>query len=55
VLAAVGADAVPHVVGGSEEAPDFQAATGRPFFDIVTMTRWVYEAMVKRRVHGGFM
>lgn len=106
VLAAVGADGVPHVVGGAEEAPDFydvfvrnrdwidtdkaeaqlvalarrmmertpqigafvcegtnfsswghaiQAATGRPFFDIVTMTRWVYEAVVKRQVAGGFM
>jgi len=32
-----------------------QAATGRPFFDIVTMTRWVYEAVVKRPVTGGFM
>jgi hypothetical protein len=32
-----------------------QAATGRPFFDIVTMTRWVYEAVVKRSVTGGFM
>ena len=106
VLAAVGAGGVPHVVGGSQEAPDFydvfvqnrdwidtdkaevqlvalarrmvertpqigafvcegtnfsswghaiQAATGRPFFDIVTMTRWVYEAVVKRPVTGGFM
>lgn len=32
-----------------------QAATGRPFFDIVTMTRWVYEAVVRRPVTGGFM
>jgi hypothetical protein len=32
-----------------------QAATGRPFFDIVTMTRWVYEAVVRRRTDGGFM
>ena len=106
VLAAVGADGVPHVIGGSQEAPDFydvfvqnrdwidtdraeaqlvalarrmvektpsigafvcegtnfsswghaiQAATGRPFFDIVTMTRWVYEAVVKRPVAGGFL
>jgi hypothetical protein len=106
VLAAVGADGIPHVVGGSQEAPDFyevfvqnrdwidtdkaeaqlvalargmvertpqigafvcegtnfsswghaiQAATGRPFFDIVTMTRWVYEAVVKRPVRDGFM
>lgn len=106
VLRAVGAEGIPHVVGGSEEAPDFypvfvgnrdwinteecerqlvalgtrmvtehpeigafvcegtnfsswghaiQAATGRPFFDIVTMTRWVYEAVVKRPVMGGFM
>ena len=106
VLAAVGAETVPHVVGGGEEAPDFynvfvqnrnrldtdtaeaqlvalaarmvertphigafvcegtnfsswghaiQAATGRPFFDIVTMTRWIYEAVVKRPVAGGFM
>jgi hypothetical protein len=106
VLAAVGAETVPHVVGGAEEAPDFynvfvqnrdwldadtaeaqlvalatrmvertpqigafvcegtnfsswghaiQAATGRPFFDIVTMTRWVYEAVVKRPASGGFM
>jgi hypothetical protein len=29
--------------------------TGRPFFDIVTMTRWVYEAVVRRRTDGGFM
>lgn len=35
--------------------PAVQAATGRPFFDIVTMTRWVHEAVVKRRVLGGFM
>jgi hypothetical protein len=32
-----------------------QAATGRPFFDVVTMTRWVYEAVVRRRTTGGFM
>ena len=35
--------------------PAVQAATGRPFFDIVTMTRWIHEAVVKRRVLGGFM
>jgi hypothetical protein len=97
---------VPHVVGGSQVAPDFynvfvqnrdwidtdrcesqlvalatgmieahpeigafvcegtnfsswgraiQQATGRPFFDIVTMTRWVYDAVVKPPVIGGFM
>lgn len=106
VLRAVGADGVPYVVGGSEEAPAFyetfvgnrdwidpeacerqlvelatrlvarhpavgafvcegtnfstwgpaiQAATGRPFFDIVTMTRWVFEAVVRRGVARGFM
>jgi len=32
-----------------------QAATGRPFFDIVTMTRWVYAAVVKRATTSGFM
>jgi hypothetical protein len=104
VLEAVGADGVPHVVGGSQVAPDFynvfvqnrdwidtdrcesqlvalatgmieahpqigafvcegtnfsswgraiQQATGRPFFDIVTMTRWVYDAVVKPPVTGG--
>ena len=106
VLEAVGADGVPHVVGGSQVAPDFynvfvqnrdwidtdqcerqlvalatgmieahpeigafvcegtnfsswgraiQQATGRLFFDIVTMTRWVYDAVVKPPVTGGFM
>lgn len=35
--------------------PAVQEATGRPFFDIVTMTEWVYQAVVKRRVVGGFM
>ena len=106
VLEAVGADGVPHLVGGSQVAPDFynvfvqnrdwidtdqcerqlvalatgmiekhpqigacvcegtnfsswgraiQQATGRPFFDIVTMTRWVYDAVVKPPVTGGFM
>jgi hypothetical protein len=106
VLKAVGADGVPHVVGGSQEAPDFygvfvqnrdwidtdaceqqlvalatnmvkehpeigafvcegtnfsswshaiQQATGRPFFDIITMTRWVFDAVVKRQPVGGFM
>ena len=106
MAAAVGAEGVPHVVGGSQDAPDFynvfvqnrdwidtdtvetqlvalatrmvereprigafvcegtnfsswghaiQAATGRPFFDIVTMTRWVYAAVVKRATTGGFM
>jgi hypothetical protein len=106
VLEAVGADGVPHVVGGSQVAPDFynvfvqnrdwidtdrcesqlvalatgmieahpqigafvcegtnfsswgraiQQATRRPFFDIVTMTRWVYDAVVKPPVTGGFM
>lgn len=33
--------------------PAVQEATGRPFFDIVTMTRWVHDAVVKRRVIGG--
>ena len=106
VLEAVGADGVPHVVGGSQVAPDFynvfvqnrdwidtdqcesqlvalatgmieahpqigafvcegtnfsswgraiQQATRRPFFDIVTMTRWVYDAVVKPPVTGGFL
>lgn len=32
-----------------------QQATGRPFFDIVTMTEWVFRAVVKQRVHNGFM
>ena len=26
-----------------------QEATGLPFFDIITMTRWIYTAVVKRR------
>jgi len=30
-----------------------QEATRRPFFDIVTMTRWVYDAVVKPPVRGG--
>lgn len=105
VLAAVGADDVPYVVGGSENTPAFynvfvmngreidpqaaekgvvelasnlvqkhpevgafvcegtnfstfgpavQEATGRPFFDIVTMTNWIFHAVVKQRVAGGF-
>ncbi len=32
-----------------------QEATGRPFFDIITMTRWIYEAVVKQPVLHGFM
>jgi hypothetical protein len=32
-----------------------QQATGRPFFDIITMTRWVFDAVVKRQPVGGFM
>jgi hypothetical protein len=39
----------------SSFGPAVQAATGRPFFDIITMTRWVHEAVVKRRVLGGWM
>ncbi len=39
----------------SSFGPAVQEATGRPFFDIVTMTRWVHEAVVKRRVTGGFL
>lgn len=39
----------------SSFGPAVQEATGRPFFDIITMTRWVHEAVVKRRVLGGFM
>jgi hypothetical protein len=35
--------------------PAVQEATGLPFYDIVTMTHWVYHAIVKRRVSGGFM
>lgn len=38
----------------SSFGPAVQEATGRPFFDIITMTRWVHEAVVKRRVPGGF-
>jgi Asp/Glu/hydantoin racemase len=36
-------------------APAVQEATGLPFFDIVTMTRWIYQGVVRRRVVGGFM
>ena len=36
-------------------APAVQEATGLPFFDVVTMTRWVYQGVVRRRVVGGFM
>lgn len=32
-----------------------QKATGRPFFDIITMSEWVYRAVVKQRVSGGIM
>lgn len=32
-----------------------QQATGRPFFDIVTMAEWVYRAVVKPRISGGLM
>jgi hypothetical protein len=39
----------------SSFGPAIQEATGRPFFDIITMTRWIHEAVVKRRVLGGFM
>jgi hypothetical protein len=39
----------------SSFGPAVQEATGRPFFDIITMTRWVHEAVVKLRVLGGFM
>jgi len=35
--------------------PAVQDATGRPFYDIVTMTHWVYHAVVKRRVLGGHL
>jgi hypothetical protein len=31
-----------------------QEATGLPFFDIVTMTQWIYAATVKRRKPWGF-
>lgn len=39
----------------SSFGPAVQEATGRPFFDVVTMTRWVYEAVVRRRVVGGYL
>ena len=39
----------------SSFGPAVQAATGLPFFDIVTMTRWVHDAIVKQRVLGGFL
>jgi hypothetical protein len=39
----------------SSFGPAVQEATGLPFFDIVTLTRWVHEAVVKRRVLGGFL
>ena len=39
----------------SSFGPAVQEATGRPFFDVVTMTHWVHQAVVKRRVPGGFM
>lgn len=32
-----------------------QSATGLPWFDIVTMTRWIYHGVVKQKVAGGFM
>ena len=35
--------------------PAVQQATSLPFFDIVTMTRWVFNAVVKQRVMGGYM
>jgi len=39
----------------SNFAPAVQEATGLPFFDIVTMTRWMAQGVVRRRVVGGFM
>ncbi|MCC7367268.1 MAG: aspartate/glutamate racemase family protein [Chloroflexi bacterium] len=39
----------------SSFGPAVQEATGLPFFDIVTLTRWVHEAVVRRRVPGGFL
>ncbi|HXJ80290.1 MAG TPA: aspartate/glutamate racemase family protein [Candidatus Methylomirabilis sp.] len=39
----------------SNFAPAVQEATGLAFFDIVTMTRWVAQGVVRRRVVGGFM
>jgi hypothetical protein len=39
----------------SSFGPAVQETTGRPFFDIVTMTHWVHQGVVKRRVPGGFM
>jgi Asp/Glu/hydantoin racemase len=39
----------------SNFAPAVQEATGLPFFDIVTMTRWISQGVVRRRVVGGFM
>jgi hypothetical protein len=38
----------------SSFGPAVQEATGRPFFDVVTMTHWVHQAVVKSRVLGGF-
>ncbi len=35
--------------------PAVQDATGLPFYDVVTMTHWVYQAVVKRRVSAGYM
>jgi hypothetical protein len=39
----------------SNFGPAVQEAVGLPFFDVVTMTRWVYQAVVRRRVVGGSM
>lgn len=39
----------------SNFGPTVQEATRLPFFDVVTMTRWVYQGVVRRRVAGGFM
>jgi hypothetical protein len=39
----------------SSFGPAVQDATGLPFFDIVTLTRWVHEAVVRRRVSGGYL
>lgn len=39
----------------SSFGPAVQEATGLPFVDTVTLTRWVHEAVVKRRVLGGYL
>ena len=39
----------------SSFGPAVQEATKLPFFDIVTLTQWVYTAVVRKRVQFGFI